>query len=173
LHNFASSEVNTSKVSLFKLEFSNRNNLLIYHRYVFIPIGKYLEISDKIPKPVKPNEDLERTYSKDKKLNKNKVLKKVTFNINDNKIYFQLLNLVKQLDLTERQIERWWRQRAAQDKPTELKKFCESFWKSLFYAYNLIFGFIALTNKPWFWVFHEKSEDFQRPLVSLLLNFLT
>jgi hypothetical protein len=63
-------------VSLFKLEFSNRNNLLIYHRYVFIPIGKYLEISDKIPKPVTPNKDLERTYSKDKKLNKNKVRKK-------------------------------------------------------------------------------------------------
>ncbi len=121
---------------------------------------------------MKPNKDLEKAYLQDRILNKNKVRKKVTFNINDNKNYFQLLNLVKQLDLTERQIESWWRQRAAQDKPSELKKFCESFWKFLFYAYNLIFGFIVLTNKPWFWVFHEKSEEFGRPLVNFCVIIL-
>lgn len=45
---------------------------------------------------------------------------KVSFNF-----IFQIVGLSKQLDMSERQIERWLRLRKAQDKPTVLTKFCE------------------------------------------------
>lgn len=63
----------------------------------------------------------------------------------------QLTQLAKQTDLSERQIERWWRLRRAQDKPSTLVKFCENTWRCLYYLYSFIFGVIVLWDKPWFW----------------------
>jgi sphingoid base N-palmitoyltransferase len=63
--------------------------------------------------------------------------------------------LTKQLDLSERQIERWWRRRKAQDKPTTLKKFCENVWRGMFYAYSFAFGLIVMWDKPWLWNIKE------------------
>lgn len=62
-----------------------------------------------------------------------------------------MTQLAKQSDLTERQIERWWRLRRAQDKPSTLVKFCENTWRCLYYLYSFIFGVIVLWDKPWFW----------------------
>lgn len=39
---------------------------------------------------------------------------------------FKVLALAKQLDWSERQVERWLRLRRSQDKPSTLTKFCES-----------------------------------------------
>lgn len=41
-------------------------------------------------------------------------------------IYFKILALAKQLDWSERQVERWLRLRRTQDKPSTLTKFCEN-----------------------------------------------
>lgn len=41
-------------------------------------------------------------------------------------ICFKILGLTKQLDWTERQVERWLRLRRSQDKPSTLTKFCEN-----------------------------------------------
>lgn len=66
-------------------------------------------------------------------------------------ILLQILNLTKQLDLSERQIERWWRRRKAQDKPTTLVKFCENCWRCIYYTYSFIFGMIVMWDKSWLW----------------------
>ncbi|KAJ6635275.1 Ceramide synthase 6 [Pseudolycoriella hygida] len=62
-----------------------------------------------------------------------------------------VVGLVKQVDLTERQIERWWRLRRAQDRPSTLDKFCETSWKCLYYTYSFTFGTIIFWDKPWLW----------------------
>lgn len=41
-------------------------------------------------------------------------------------VYFKILALAKQLDWSERQVERWLRLRRTQDKPSMLTKFCEN-----------------------------------------------
>lgn len=41
-------------------------------------------------------------------------------------LYFQISGLAKQLDWSERQVERWLRLRRSQDKPSTLTKFCEN-----------------------------------------------
>ncbi|XP_026668173.1 ceramide synthase 6-like, partial [Ceratina calcarata] len=66
-------------------------------------------------------------------------------------IYFKILALAKQLDWSERQVERWLRLRRAQDKPSTLTKFCENSWRCLYYTYSFIYGLIILWNKPWLW----------------------
>lgn len=63
----------------------------------------------------------------------------------------QVIGLTKQVDMTERQIERWWRYRRAQDKPSTLVKFCENSWRFLYYAHSFAFGLFVLWDKPWFW----------------------
>lgn len=66
-------------------------------------------------------------------------------------IPIQLVPLSKQTDMSEREIERWWRLRRAQDKPSTLVKFCENTWRCIYYLYSFIFGVIVLWDKPWFW----------------------
>lgn len=53
--------------------------------------------------------------------------------------------------MSERQIERWWRYRRAQDKPSTLVKFCENSWRCMYYTYSFGFGVFVLWDKPWFW----------------------
>ncbi|XP_017466150.1 PREDICTED: ceramide synthase 6 isoform X2 [Rhagoletis zephyria] len=60
-------------------------------------------------------------------------------------------SLKKQTDMSERQIQRWWRLRRAGDRPTTLVKFCENTWRCIYYTYSFIFGIIVLWDKPWFW----------------------
>lgn len=64
---------------------------------------------------------------------------------------FQVIGLTKQVDMTERQIERWWRYRRAQDKPSTLMKFCENSWRCMYYTYSFGYGVFILWDKPWFW----------------------
>ncbi|KAG5682487.1 hypothetical protein PVAND_011838 [Polypedilum vanderplanki] len=106
----------------------------IIERYWITPIGRSLGIKATKAKAPLSNTVLEATYSKHSKLN--------------HKI---IVPLTKQLDLSERQIERWWRRRKAQDKPTTLKKFCENVWRCMYYTYSFIFGAIVMWDKPWLW----------------------
>lgn len=64
---------------------------------------------------------------------------------------FQQLSLTKSTDLSERQIERWWRRRKAQDKPTTLVKFCENCWRCIYYTYSFVFGMVVMWDKSWLW----------------------
>ncbi|KAJ6635435.1 Ceramide synthase 2 [Pseudolycoriella hygida] len=106
--------------------------------YCLLPIGKCLGVKSSKSKPPNPNQTLEKAYNKNQRLNKKTII-----------------GLAKQVDLTERQIERWWRLRRAQDKPSTLIKFSDSFWKMLYYTYSFSYGVSALWKKPWFWDFNS------------------
>lgn len=55
------------------------------------------------------------------------------------------------MDMTERQVERWWRLRRSQDKPSTLVKFCENMWRFTFYLASFTFGLVILWDKDWLW----------------------
>ncbi|GBP45833.1 Ceramide synthase 6 [Eumeta japonica] len=63
----------------------------------------------------------------------------------------QICALAKHLDMTERQVERWWRLRRSQDKPSTLVKFCENAWRCTFYLCAFSFGLYILWDKEWLW----------------------
>lgn len=107
---------------------------IFVERYWIGPIGKAIGIKSTGPKPPIPNKELESAYNANSRLN-----------------HKTLVKLTKQTDLSERQIERWWRRRRAQDKPTTLVKFCENSWRCIYYTYSFIFGCIVMWDKPWLW----------------------
>ncbi|XP_055374984.1 ceramide synthase 6-like [Condylostylus longicornis] len=106
----------------------------VVEKYWVAPIGKSLGIKSTRPKKATPNETLEKAYQK-----RNRLTHKM------------VAGLAKQNDMKERQIERWWRLRRAQDKPTTLVKFCENSWRCLYYLFSFVYGIIILSDKPWFW----------------------
>uniref|UniRef100_U5EU05 Putative schlank n=1 Tax=Corethrella appendiculata TaxID=1370023 RepID=U5EU05_9DIPT len=106
----------------------------LVEKYWITPIGKSIGIKSTCPKPPIPNKILETSYNECSRLT-----------------HKTIVGLSKQVDLSERQIERWWRRRRAQDKPTTLVKFCENSWRCLYYTYSFIFGLIILWDKPWLW----------------------
>lgn len=106
----------------------------VLERYWLSPIGKSLGIKSSRPKKASPNPLLENAYNKSSRLTHKTVV-----------------TLTKQSDMTERQIERWWRLRRAQDKPSTLVKFCENSWRCVYYSYSFLYGVIVLWDKAWFW----------------------
>ncbi|KAM9343184.1 ceramide synthase 5-like [Pholidichthys leucotaenia] len=63
----------------------------------------------------------------------------------------QLEGLSKQLDWDVRKIQRWFRIRRNQDRPSIEKKFCESMWRFTFYLGIFIYGITHLWLSPWMW----------------------
>lgn len=59
-------------------------------------------------------------------------------------LIFKILALAKQLDWSERQVERWLRLRRSQDKPSTLTKFCEN-WLVIVLTYR--FAYINIIYK--------------------------
>ncbi|XP_061076314.1 ceramide synthase 5 isoform X3 [Conger conger] len=59
--------------------------------------------------------------------------------------------LSKQLDWEVRKVQRWFRHRRNQDKPSTLTKFCESMWRFTFYLCIFIYGLRFLWQSPWMW----------------------
>ncbi|XP_047995209.1 ceramide synthase 6-like [Leguminivora glycinivorella] len=105
----------------------------VLHKCIFVPLGKSLGIKH-TRKKAYPNHKLEAAYQAGAGLDSRKIVA-----------------LSKQLDLSQRQIERWWRHRRLQDKPPTLVKFCESAWRTAFLLYNLVLGLFVLWGKPWLW----------------------
>ncbi|XP_037941577.1 ceramide synthase 6-like [Teleopsis dalmanni] len=103
-------------------------------RYWIAPVGKSLGIRNLKPKKAPFNKVLQKAFETSSKLDHQKIIE-----------------LSKHTDLTKRQVERWWRLRKAQDKPSTLTKFCETTWRCIYYTYSFIFGVIVLWDKPWFW----------------------
>ncbi|XP_058118286.1 ceramide synthase 5 [Anopheles ziemanni] len=106
----------------------------VVERFWIAPVGKAIGIKSTGPKPPKPNAVLEAAYNVNSRLN-----------------HKTIVRMMKQVDMTERQIEYWWRRRRAQDKPTTLVKFCETSWRCIYYTYSFIFGSIVMWDKPWLW----------------------
>ncbi|XP_063628386.1 ceramide synthase 6-like isoform X2 [Cydia splendana] len=106
----------------------------ILEKYWFAPFGKSLGIKNTRPKKAPSNPKLELAYQTSPKIK-----------------HKQICALAKQLDMSERQVERWWRLRRSQDKPSTLVKFCENAWRCTFYLYNFSFGLFILWDKDWLW----------------------
>uniref|UniRef100_A0A6B2EE38 Protein transporter n=1 Tax=Phlebotomus kandelakii TaxID=1109342 RepID=A0A6B2EE38_9DIPT len=103
-------------------------------RFWLAPVGKSLGIKSSRPKRAANVPDLEEAYAQSSRLRHKTVVA-----------------MSKKLDMSERQIERWWRHRRAQDKPSTLVKFCENSWRCIYYTYSFCYGVVFLWNKPWFW----------------------
>ncbi|KAM3963874.1 ceramide synthase 5 [Aphomia sociella] len=111
--------------------------ILIRHtleKYWFAPFGKSLGIKNTRPKKAPHNPKLEAAYQNSSKIK-----------------HKQITALAKQLDMSERQVERWWRLRRSQDKPSTLVKFCENAWRCTFYLFNFSYGLFILWDKVWLW----------------------
>jgi len=59
--------------------------------------------------------------------------------------------LERELGMTERQIERWFRKRCQASRPSPLDKFSETGWRWLFYLSVHIWGLATLWDMPWMW----------------------
>ncbi|XP_069004162.1 ceramide synthase 5 isoform X2 [Embiotoca jacksoni] len=81
----------------------------------------------------------------------NAVLEKVFTSITKNPDSRRLDGLSKQLDWEVRKVQRWFRQRRNQDKPSTCTKFCESMWRFTFYLCIFTYGFQFLWQSPWLW----------------------
>ncbi|XP_061308624.1 ceramide synthase 6 isoform X2 [Pezoporus flaviventris] len=81
----------------------------------------------------------------------NAILEKVFTAITKHPDEKRLEGLSKQLDWDVRSIQRWFRQRRNQEKPSTLTKFCESMWRFTFYLYIFTYGVRFLKKTPWLW----------------------
>lgn len=118
-------------------------------KYWFTPLALSIGIKSSRPKKAPPNDILEKAYQ-----HNNKMTHKI------------VVGLAKQLDSSERKVERWLRLRRLQDKPSTLVKFCESSWKSAYYAYSFIYGVLSLWNKPWLWNINESWTNYPHQSLS-------
>lgn len=123
----------------------------VVFRYWFAPIGVSLGIRQSRPKRAPLNKVLENAY-----ISGGGKLK-----------YKQMQGLAKQLDLKERQVERWLRLRKSQDKPSTLTKFCENAWRCLYYTVSFAYGLVVLWDKPWLWNINECWNGYPHQSVTL------
>ncbi|XP_078571695.1 ceramide synthase 6-like isoform X1 [Branchiostoma floridae x Branchiostoma japonicum] len=105
---------------------------LIFERFIAGPIGQSLGIPG------------ERKYAEP-----NAILEKVFTSITKNPDEKRLQGLAKQLDWSERQVQRWFRRRRNQDRPTLLQKFKEGSWRFTFYTLSFSYAVTILKDKPW------------------------
>lgn len=103
---------------------------------VFRPIGRHLGIKEVKRRHPGSNEMLEKAFLKPnpKPLGHEEIVK-----------------MAKQLDMTERSIELWFRQRALFSKPSQLDKFAETGWRWTYYTSIFLWGLTSLWSKTWFW----------------------
>ena len=105
-------------------------------KYIFRAIGRTLGIKSLRSKRPTRNRILEAAFTKCNQMDQK-----------------TMIGLAKQLDctMTDREIERWWRLRQAQNKPSTLCKFCENSWRCLYFTCSFSLGLFVLWDKPWLW----------------------
>lgn len=121
----------------------------IFERYWFSPIGISLGIRYSRSKRAPPNAVLDKAYLGSARLR-----------------HKHIQGLAKQLDWTERQVERWLRLRKSQDKPSTLVKFCENSWRCLYYSMSFMYGVVVLWDKPWLWDINRCWDGYPHQSVS-------
>ncbi|XP_047457424.1 ceramide synthase 5-like [Mugil cephalus] len=106
----------------------------LFERLVAKPCAHILQIQAGVPRRAQSNAVLERLYQSKA--------------CPDSR---QLDGLSKQLDWDVRKIQRWFRVRRNQDRPSTQKKFCESMWRFTFYLAIFIYAIRYLWVSPWMW----------------------
>uniref|UniRef100_A0A8C2QL72 Ceramide synthase 3 n=1 Tax=Cricetulus griseus TaxID=10029 RepID=A0A8C2QL72_CRIGR len=120
-----------------------------FEKFVATPLANALGIQKTVQK-IKPNAILENFF------------KHSTSQPSRNDVY----GLAKKCNLTERQVERWFRSRRNQDRPCRMKKFRESCWRFTFYFMITVAGVAFLYDKPWAYDLWEVWHDYpKQPLL--------
>ncbi|KAK9876059.1 hypothetical protein WA026_011169 [Henosepilachna vigintioctopunctata] len=121
----------------------------VLEKYWFAPVGKSLGIKYNRPKKPPSIPALENAYEISKRWK-----------------HKQIQGLAKQLDMSERQVERWLRLRKGQNKPSTLTKFCENSWRCVYYIFSFTYGLVTLWDKPWLWNINECWTKFPHQSVT-------
>lgn len=106
----------------------------LFERLVAKPCAHILQIEAGVPRRAQPNAVLEKLYQSKTSLDTR-----------------QLEGLSKQLDWDVRKIQRWFRVRRNQDRPSMQTKFCESMWRFTFYLMTFLYSMNHLWVTPWMW----------------------
>ncbi|XP_064494913.1 ceramide synthase 5 isoform X1 [Pseudopipra pipra] len=129
---------------------------LLFERFIAKPCAINLGIQDSGPHRAQPNAILEKVFT----------------SITKSPDAKRLEGLSKQLDWDVRKIQRWFRHRRNQDKPTTLTKFCESMWRFTFYLSIFFYGIRFLWTAPWFWDTRQCWHNYPfQPLTSRLYYY--
>lgn len=75
--------------------------------------------------------------------------------------------LSKETNLSEIEIQRWFRQRKQAEMPSTMQKFCETGWRMVFYTGIFAYGLGILWSKHWFWDISGCWADYPKHKVSL------
>uniref|UniRef100_A0A7N6A994 Ceramide synthase 2b n=1 Tax=Anabas testudineus TaxID=64144 RepID=A0A7N6A994_ANATE len=102
----------------------------IFERVVATPLASLLGVKETVRLKAQHNPTLESYYC----------------NHTKNPTQTSITSLCKQTGYSERQVQRWFRRRRNQDRPSLLKKFREASWRFTFYLLAFIAGLAALID---------------------------
>ncbi|XP_059835958.1 ceramide synthase 2-like [Hypanus sabinus] len=122
----------------------------VFERTIATYFAHLLGIKEKVRLKVKPNPILEKSFSLSSKHPKQS----------------EIESLAKSSSLTPRQVERWFRRRRNQARPSVLKKFREACWRFTFYLVAFVAGMAVIVDKPWFYDLRETWKGF--PIQTML-----
>jgi len=106
----------------------------LFVKHVARPVGIAMNLRSAPHRKAPQNGVLEEVFSERKTLSEEQIHEKAI-----------------ELNMTERQVERWLRQRKLQDRPTTLEKFSETGWRCFYYSLMFGYGMAVLWGKPWLW----------------------
>ncbi|XP_067328451.1 ceramide synthase 2 [Anolis sagrei] len=107
----------------------------LFETYVATPLARLLNVKEKVRLKATPNPILEKHYTSSCKHPKQADIEALS----------------KKSGCSARQVERWFRRRRNQDRPSLLKKFREASWRFTFYLIAFIAGMVVIADKPWFY----------------------
>ncbi|NXA67779.1 CERS2 synthase, partial [Mohoua ochrocephala] len=122
----------------------------LFETYVATPLAGLLNVKEKVRLKATPNAVLEKFYAATTKHPKQADVEMLS----------------KKSGCTVRQVERWFRRRRNQDRPSLLKKFREASWRFTFYLIAFIAGMAVIVDKPWFYDLREVWKGY--PIQSML-----
>ncbi|KAG7456734.1 hypothetical protein MATL_G00239100 [Megalops atlanticus] len=122
----------------------------VFERVVALPLGRQLGVRDRTRVRPRPVPQLQAFYT----------------HHSHHPSQSEILSLSKQCDLTQRQVETWFRHRRNQDRPSNTRKFCEACWRFAFYLVAFTAGLACLIDAPWFWDQRECWRGYPQQPVS-------
>ncbi|XP_061109861.1 ceramide synthase 2-like [Conger conger] len=122
----------------------------VFERTVATPVAALLGIRETARLRAEPNHSLETYFC----------------NTSKHPTQSSIESLSKQTGSSVRQVQRWFRRRRNQDRPSLLKKFREASWRFTFYLLAFFAGLAALIDKPWLYDLKEMWNGF--PMLALL-----
>ncbi|KAG5283244.1 hypothetical protein AALO_G00039970 [Alosa alosa] len=128
---------------------------LVFERFIARPCALGMKIQANGPQKAQPNAILEKVFTAITKHPDEK----------------RLEGLSKQLDWNVQTIQRWFRQRRNQEKPSTLARFCESMWRFTFYLYIFTYGVRFLKKAPWLWNTRECWYNYPYQALTVDLHY--